>query len=110
VHHHLVGVDGAAARLLADPQGVEGPEGVGAELDARTDLAELRRLLEHLDGKALARQRERRGEATDATTGNEDGKGSRCATHDVSSCDISRDWAVLFWYVKNIVSLHIYNQ
>jgi len=36
------GTAGDAARLLADAQRIEGGEGVGPELDARADLAQLR--------------------------------------------------------------------
>ena len=83
VHHHLVGVDRAATSLLADAQRVERGEGVGAELDAGADLAELRRLLEYLHLKALAYQRERGGDAADATAGDEDRKRSRRPVHEV---------------------------
>jgi hypothetical protein len=64
----------AVARLVADAERVEGVEGVGAELDAGTDLADFRRLLQHGDGEALAHQRQRRGEAADAAAGDEYGK------------------------------------
>ena len=71
VHHHLVGVDRAAAGDGADAQSVECGEGVGSELDAGADLTESRCLLEHLDGKAAPHQRECRRNATDAATGNQ---------------------------------------
>ena len=68
VHHHLVGVDRAAAGLVANAQSVERREGVRAELDAGADLAELRRLLEHLDRETAPRQRKRCRQAADPTT------------------------------------------
>ena len=52
--------------LLGQPQHLEHAEHVGAELDAGADFLELRRLLQHLDRDALARQRERGGEPADA--------------------------------------------
>jgi hypothetical protein len=72
-HHHAVVEDGAAARLLADAERVEGGEGVRRELDAGADLADLGGLLEHLDREAAPRQGERGGEAADAAAGDEDG-------------------------------------
>ena len=74
VHHHLVGVDGAAARDLANAQGVEGGKAIGAKLDAGADLAQPRRLFEHLDGEATAHQGQCRGDAADAATGHEHGQ------------------------------------
>ena len=71
-HHHPIGVDGAAARALADAERVEGGERVRRELDAGADLADLRRLLEDDDAKAALRERQRRGEAADAGTGDDD--------------------------------------
>jgi hypothetical protein len=71
VHHHVVGEDGAAARLVAHAQRVEGVEGVRAELDAGADLADLGRLLQHLDLEALAHQRQRGGQAADAAAGHQ---------------------------------------
>ena len=72
VHHHdALGIDGARSRALADAERIEGRERVGAELDARADLADHGGLLENLYGKALARERERRGKAADAATGDE---------------------------------------
>ena len=71
VHHHVVGVDGASTGLLAHAQGVEGVEGVGAQLDAGADLTDLGRLLQHLDPETLAHQRQRSGESTDAPTGDQ---------------------------------------
>ena len=56
-------------------------EGVGAELDASADLADLGRLLEHLDLEALAHQRQRGRQATDAATGHQDGKIGMVVTH-----------------------------
>ena len=55
VHHHeLVGEYGAAARAFADAQRIHRRKAVGAELEAGADLADLRRLLEHLDGESAA--------------------------------------------------------
>ena len=51
--------------LLGEPQHLEHAEHVGAELDAGADLLELRRLLQHLDRDALARQRQRGREPAD---------------------------------------------
>ena len=68
----LVDIDRHAARRLADAQAIEAVEGVGPELDAGADLAELARLLQHQRGDALLRQRQRRREATDAAAGDED--------------------------------------
>jgi hypothetical protein len=71
VHHHVVGVDRAAARLVAHAQRVKGVEGVGAELDAGADFADLGRLLEHLHLEALAHQRQRGGQAANAAAGHQ---------------------------------------
>ena len=77
MHHHLVGVDGAAARDLANAQRVEGGKRVRPELDAGADLAELRGLLQHLDRKAPADQGQGGGEAPDATAGHQNlGRGA----------------------------------
>src|SRR5690242_21128399 len=59
----------------ADPERVERVPGIGRDLDAGADLAELRRLLEHDRAEALARQRERRSEAADAAAGDDYGLG-----------------------------------
>ena len=60
IHHDdVIGENRAAARHLAHAQGVQRREGVGAELDARADLADVRGLLQQLDFDALARQRQR---------------------------------------------------
>jgi len=56
----------------ADPERVERVPGVGRDLDAGADLAELRGLLEHHRAEPLARQRERRGEPADAAAGDDD--------------------------------------
>ena len=63
VHHHLVGVDGAGARNLANAQRIKRGKAVRPELDARTNFAELRCLLKHLDRKATPHQRQRRRDA-----------------------------------------------
>jgi hypothetical protein len=74
VHHHVVGEYGAIARLVADAEGVEGVEGIRAELDAGTDFTDLCRLFEDHDLEALAHQGECGGEAANAATGDEYGK------------------------------------
>ena len=67
VHHdQLVGEHGAAARVLAHAQCVQGGKGVGAELDAGADLADLAGLLQQRDAQAQPGQRQRRGQAADA--------------------------------------------
>ena len=71
VHHHFVGVHGAAPGLLTNTQGIEGGKGVGAELDARADLTQFGRLLQHLDGRALAGQRQRGRHAANAAAGDQ---------------------------------------
>ena len=68
----LVDIDRHAARRFADAQPVEAVEGVGPELDAGADLAQLRGLLQHQRGDALLRQRQRRRQAADAAAGDED--------------------------------------
>jgi len=74
VHHHqTVGVDGAAARLGADAERVEGREGIRRELDSGADLADLGGLLEDLDAKAALREGERGGEAADPGAGDDHG-------------------------------------
>jgi hypothetical protein len=50
---------------LGEPEHFEHPVHVGAELDARADLLEFRRLLQHLHRDALARQRQRRRKPAD---------------------------------------------
>ena len=83
-----VDIDGHAARGLAHAEPIEAMEGIGAQLDAGADLAQLRRLLEHQRGDALLRQRERRGEAADAAAGRcrKSSLRSGCHPHDLSSC------------------------
>ncbi|MNT44200.1 hypothetical protein D3C72_1807170 [compost metagenome] len=70
-HHHVIGVDGMAARALAHAKRVKGGEGVGAELHASANFADDAGLLQHLDMTALTRQRERRRKASDAATDDE---------------------------------------
>ena len=72
VQHHPLGVDGAGARAVADAERVEGGEGVGTELHAGADLAQLGHLLQHAHAHALARERKRRGKAADAAAGDQD--------------------------------------
>ena len=52
----------------------EHAHGIGAELQARTHFAEGRRLFDHGERHALARQRERCGEATDAAAHHQHGR------------------------------------
>jgi hypothetical protein len=85
VHHHLVGVDSAGARLRADAQRIEGGEGVRPELDAGTDLSEFGGLLQHRDLHALAGQCQRGSQAADATAGHQDGKGGSLFIHCATS-------------------------
>ena len=76
VHHHqLVDVDGAVARVGANAQVVERVERVGAQLDARAQLAQCRRLLQQRHAHADARERQRRREAADAAADDEDRRG-----------------------------------
>jgi len=76
VHHDdVVGEDRALARRGAHAQRIERGEGVGAELDAGADLADVRGLLQQLHRDALARQRQRRGQAADAAAHDDDGLG-----------------------------------
>ena len=49
-------------------------EGVGPQLDAGTDLADLRGLLQHGDLEALANQGQGCRQTANATTGDDDGK------------------------------------
>ena len=71
--HHPLGVDGTRPGAVADPERVECGERVRTELDAGADLADRRRLFEHLDRTALARERERRGKTADAAAGDQHG-------------------------------------
>jgi hypothetical protein len=57
-------------------------------LDARADFLELVRLLEHLDRDALARQRQRSGQAADPAVDDEHLIGSR--SHDATPDVVSR--------------------
>src|SRR6202011_3065523 len=68
----MVDIDRHGARGLADAESIEAMEGVGPELDAGADLAQLARLLQHQRGDALLRQRQCRGEAADAAARDED--------------------------------------
>ena len=56
-------------------------ERAGADLDAGAYLADLGRLLEHGHVEAVAHQRQRGGQATDAATGDDDRQIARCRTH-----------------------------
>ena len=65
-------VDGRVARGGADTELVECVKCVRSELDARPDLAELRRTLQHDGAYAGATQPERGGETTDTAAGDDD--------------------------------------
>ena len=95
VHDHVVGVDGAATGLVANAQSVKGVESVGAELDARTDLADLGGLLQHGDLKSLADQGEGGRQAADAATGNDDRKLSWRGAHGFS-LDMRAQWVCAY--------------
>jgi hypothetical protein len=72
VHHqHALDEHRFALDELADAERVDCVPGVGRELDARADLAELARLLQNDAAETLARQGERRGEAADAAAGDD---------------------------------------
>ena len=72
VHHEQpLDENGLLLHQAADAEGVERMPGVGSELDAGADLAELRRLLEHHRTEAFAREGERGGEAADAAAGDD---------------------------------------
>ena len=60
--------------------------GIGAELDAGTDLPEGRGLFEQHEGQPGAAQAERGGDAADTAAGDDD----RCGTH---RTQIRRFWA-----------------
>src|SRR5882762_2273307 len=72
-HDQKLREEGERADRVVDSQALEHLERVGADLDAGTDLAELRSLLEHVAREALLRQRQRRGEAADAAAGDQNG-------------------------------------
>jgi hypothetical protein len=72
LHEDAFGVHRARAGSLADAERVECAECVGAELDARADLADLGGLLEDLYRESLSRKRQRGGKAADAATRNKD--------------------------------------
>ena len=71
--HHQQALDEHRFLLheLADAERIERVPGVGGDLDAGADLAELRRLLEHHALESLARERQRGGEAADAAAGDD---------------------------------------
>src|ERR1700694_4501937 len=65
-HEQAFDEDRVALHALADAERVDRVPGVGRELDAGADLAELARLLEHQDAEVPARERERDGEPAEA--------------------------------------------
>ena len=71
VHHHVVGVDGAAAGLFADTKCIKSMEGVRAQLHACAYFANLRGLLQHFDFKALLGQCQSGCQAANAATGHQ---------------------------------------
>ena len=68
VHHHVVGVDRPTAGLFADTKCIESMKGVWTQLHARTNLANLRGLLQHFDFKALLGQRQSSCQAANAAS------------------------------------------
>ena len=69
----MLGNTASALIALGQAEHLEHPEHVGPELDAGADLLELRRLLDHLRGDALARQRQRRRQPADAAADDQTG-------------------------------------
>ena len=70
--------------LLGQAEDLEHPEHVRPELDAGADLLELRRLFQHLDRNALARQRQRRRQPADAAANDQDRGLIGARTHTVT--------------------------
>ena len=68
----VVDIDGDRARCVPDPEIVEAMKGVGAELNAGSDLPERRRLLQHDRRDALLREPDRRSESADTAARNDD--------------------------------------
>ena len=68
----VVDIDRDRARCVPDSQIVEAMKGVGAELNAGSDLPERRRLLQHDRRDALLREPDRRSESADTATRNDD--------------------------------------
>ena len=68
----LIDINRHAARGFADAEIIEGMERVGPELDARADLAERSGFLKQDRADSLLREAERRGEAADASTDDQD--------------------------------------
>ncbi len=67
VHHHqFVGEDGAAARVFAHAKRVERGKGVGRQLNAGADFADVFGLLQQRDADAQLAQRQRRRQTADA--------------------------------------------
>ena len=74
-HQHALDEHRLLLHQGADAEGVERVPGVGRDLDAGADLAELLRLLEHHRAEALAGEGEGGGEAADAAAGDQDRAG-----------------------------------
>ncbi len=73
VHHeHAFYENRLLLHQLADAQGIDGMPGVGRELDAGADLAELMRLLQDQYAEILAGEGQRGGEPADAAAGDHD--------------------------------------
>ncbi len=72
IHHdEIVDVHRSAARALPDAERVERGKGVGPELDAGADLADLRGLFEHRDLESLSGHGQRGREPADAAARNQ---------------------------------------
>ncbi len=69
--HLRLGLDRACAQRRLEPQRVQDPRAVGADLHARADLAQLGCLLVHTDVDAATQQRQRGREAADARADND---------------------------------------
>jgi|1185.fasta_scaffold306076_2 hypothetical protein len=75
-------------RGLTDAEMVEAMESLRSELDAGADLAKCGRLFQDERAKAVAREAERGGEATDAAAGNDDRRLLRSDCHPSPSSEI----------------------
>ena len=70
-HDQALGQERHGAHGIRESHPVEHLEHVGAELDAGADLAEFRRLLEHVGRPPVGRERQRGSETADAAAGNQ---------------------------------------
>jgi hypothetical protein len=101
VHDHVIGEHRATARLVTHAQRIKGMKGIGTELNAGTNLANLRGLLQHLHLEALAHQGQGGGQAANATTCNQNGQDCLLFTHGLSPSLMSE------FEVAEPVSTHI---